>query len=710
MPQLTQQLKSGKMEIVEVPVPQLHPGHVLVRNHFSVISAGTEGKTVSDARKGYIAKARSRQKEVRQVIDLIRSHGLKTAYNTVMNKLEALSPLGYSCSGQVLAVAEDVTDIKAGDFVACGGNDASHADFVAVPKNLCVRLESAVPLQEAAFITVASIALQGIRQAEVQLGGKCVVIGLGLIGILTMKLLKASGIRSLGIDIDTRAVERAKEQFGFTALNRDMPELTGHILDWSRGIGSDAVIITAGSADTDPVDLAGELCRHKGKVIIVGSVPTGFERKNYYRKELDLRMSCSYGPGRYDTLYEDHGMDYPAGYVRWTERRNMQSIAEMLSLTSISFSDIISHTFPLKNAPDAYKLILEKKEPYLGLLIQYDTGQKPLEAVRSGNTRKHTPDPCIGVIGAGSFAHNIMLPLLKRRTQLYGISTSKGIGAVSAARNYGFELATTNPQLIIKDQSIDTVFIFTRHHLHARQTIDALKAGKHVFVEKPIAITPDELEEIRSVYTSLSSPVLLMTGFNRRFAPAIRELKKILNPDLPKAINMRINAGTLPPGHWIHDPHTGGGRIIGEACHFIDLAVFLAGAKVRSLFAAMLNDPRSTNNTAAITLYFENGSIGNISYFSNGNKKIPKELIEIFCGQTVARIDDFRSLEVYSEKRKKVIHYRKSDKGHKAEAEAFIEAVKIGTDSPIPFDDIFHSMQVTFLVNTSVREGRAVSL
>jgi predicted dehydrogenase/threonine dehydrogenase-like Zn-dependent dehydrogenase len=710
MSQLTQQLKSGKMEIVEVPLQEPLPGQVLVRNYYSVISSGTEGKTVSDARKGYVAKARSRKKEVQQVIELIRSQGISAAYKMVMNKLDALSPLGYSCAGEVLAVAKGITDIKVGDLVACGGSEASHADFVTVPKNLCAVLDPAVDLREASFITIASIALQGVRQSEVQLGGKCIVIGLGLIGILTLKILKAAGIRSVGIDIDQAAVNRATEVYGFAALQRNLPELTGQVRTWTNNIGADAVIITAGSNSNDPVNLAGELCKQKGKVVVVGAVPTGFDRNHYYRKELDLRMSCSYGPGRYDKQYEEKGNDYPAGYVRWTERRNMQSIAEMLADNTLCFSDLISHTFSLEQAPEAYDMILQKNEPFLGILIRYDKQIESKDFIRLKIATRVPAVPRIGIIGAGSFAQNIVLPLLKKKTALYGIATTKGVNAIFAGRTYGFELATASAQLLIKDKTVDTVFILTRHHLHAQQTIDALKEGKNVFVEKPPAISQEELDEIAKTYSSLSSPLpVLMTGFNRRFAPAVKEISGILNTGLPKAITIRVNAGMLPSDHWVNDPETGGGRIVGEACHFIDLSIFLAGSNVKSVYATSLNSADQPDNTVNVSLKFENGSIANISYFSNGNKKVPKELIEVFCGQSVARIDDFRLVEIYRAGRNKKIRYRKTDKGHEAEIDAFLSAVNNSLASPIAFEEIYHSMQVTLSVNTSLQENRVIT-
>lgn len=708
MHQLTQQLKSGKMEILEVPLPALNRGQILVRNHYSLISAGTEGKTVSDARKGYVAKAVSRQKEVKLALDLIKTQGLKSALNIVMNKLEAPSPLGYSCTGEVIAVAEDINDIKPGDLVACGGQGAWHADIVAVYRNLCVKLPPDTNLKHAAFTTVASIALQGIRQAEVQPGGNCVVIGLGLVGQLTVQILNASGIKAIGIDIDASKVKLALESGSAFAFKRDQEGLEELVLEATAGYGTDAVIITATSSSNDPVELAGTLCRQKAKVVIVGAVPTGFTRTNYYRKEIDLRMSCSYGAGRYDPVYEEKGVDYPVGYVRWTENRNMQTFIDLLSAGKLKIERLISHIFSLEEAPEAYNIILSRKEEFTGILIRYENKAELKDTVNINSISSKPGLPVAGFIGAGNFAMNILLPTVSGIVSLRGVATAEGNASLFAGKKFGFGYCTSDYKKILDDIDINTVFIVTRHNLHSDQVIESLKAGKNVFVEKPLAMTQSELEEIREIYLAMNPKPILMVGYNRRFAPFISRIIDLFTSEQPKSINIRINAGAVPPGHWVNDPETGGGRIIGEACHFVDLAIFLAGSRVTAVNAFSIGDSKNLMDSFTAVLKFSNGSIASLSYFSNGNKDLPKELIEVFCAGTVSRIDDFRKLEFHG---KKSFRLKSSqDKGHKEELIAFTKAIKEGKASPIPFEQLYHTSVVTFAIIESIRSGRTIEI
>jgi polar amino acid transport system substrate-binding protein len=677
-----------------------------VRNHFSVISAGTEGKTVSDARKGYIAKAQGRKKEVKQVIELVKTQGLFETYNLVMNKLEAPAPLGYSCAGEVIDVAEDITDLKPGDLVACGGQGAYHADVVAVYRNLCVKLPAHIELKHAAFTTVASIALQGIRQAEVQTGGNCVVIGLGLIGQLTIQLLNASGVKSIGIDINDSQVEAAKNCGAVHSWSRNQEGLEQLVKRATDENGADAVIITAGTASLDPVELAGELCRHKGKVVIVGAVPTGFTRTNYYRKELDLRMSSSYGPGRYDSLYEEKGIDYPVGYVRWTENRNMQTFIDLLAAGKLNIEKLISHIYDLENASDAYNLILDKKEPYTGVLIRYIHNNELVNFVKLGNVSAKPGYPQVGFIGAGNFAQNILLPRLKGLVNFTGIATAHGNTSVYVGKKYGFDYCTSDSNKVLSDEQINTVFIATRHNLHGSIVMNSLKAHKNVFVEKPLAMNKSELEDIRTTYTALKDRPLLMVGYNRRFAPCIERIMKELLPEQPKGITIRVNSGAVPASHWIHDPATGGGRIIGEACHFVDLAIFIAGSPVSAVSAEEVKGPENLMDSFSATLKFRNGSVASINYFSNGNKNISKELIEVFCDGAVARIDDFTRTEFKG--RRSFRTKSNQDKGHKNELKAFTEAITKGQSSPIDFEQLYHTSLVTFSIIESIKTGKTI--
>jgi predicted dehydrogenase len=703
MEQLTQNLKSGEMKILEVPYPMLGKGCVLVKNHYSIISAGTEGKTVKDARLGYVGKAMARKDEVKKVINTAKTIGLMDTYKLMMNKLDAPSALGYSCAGEVIAVADDISEFKIGDKVACAGAGAVHAEIVAVAKNLCVKLEDNVALNEAAFTTLGAIALQGIRQADLRLGESCAVIGLGLIGQLTMQMLNAAGIKSIGIDIDKNMVKLAQELGASHAIERNTEGIENSIRELTKGYGVDAVIITAATSSTDPVDFAGELCRVKGKVVIVGSVPTGFKRGGYYKKELELKMSCSYGPGRYDRNYEENGVDYPYGYVRWTENRNMQAFADLLAEKKINIAKLISHTFEFKEAPKAYQLIVDKTEAFTGVLLKYDTDKKISATVQLKNTQAVAGKAAIGFIGAGSFAGNVLLPALKDNCSFVGIATNRPNNARNIADKYGFNYCTGNVSELMEDATINTIFIATRHDSHAGYVMDALRHNKNVFTEKPLCLHEAELEEIKDLYQKSKSVVML--GFNRRFAPQIIKAKAFFDKlNVPLSINYRINAGTIAADHWVHDKNVGGGRIIGEVCHFIDLLTFITGSKVKSLSANAMQDAKHLTDTLVINFQFENGSIGTISYFSNGNKNLDKEYLEIFGAGQVIVINDFKDMQTYSSS-KKTDSLSKQDKGHKQEVAVFLDAIAKGKESPVAFDEIYHSMFCTFKVEESIALG-----
>lgn len=710
MEQLTQELKSGKMEILQVPFPILSAGQILVRNHFSAISAGTEAKTVSDARKGYIAKARSRQKEVKQVIQSVKTEGLKKTYDMVMNKLDAPSSLGYSCAGEVIAVGADIKDIRVGDHVACGGSGAVHAEVVCVPRNLCVWVPSSVDLRVAAFTTIAAIAIQGIRQADLRFGENCVVIGLGLIGHLTAQLLRASGMKAIGIDIDPRQVELARKCGVHLAMTRDQQGLVERVIEFTHGHGADAVIITAGTSSLDPIELAGELCRRKGRVVIVGAVPTGFSRPNYYKKELELKMATSYGPGRYDADYELKGHDYPLGYVRFTENRNMQTFIDFLQDGRIDLSLLISHEFELKNAPNAYKMILDRSEPFTGILIKYDIGKEVKRIVEREKKSYSPTDVNIGFVGAGSFAQNSILPRIKGRCNFVAVATAEGNQSRYIADKYGFGHCLADGDDVINHRDVNTVFIVTRHNLHAEYVIKALNADKNVFVEKPIAMNTDELAAVKVAYEhAAASGARLMLGFNRRFSPLTQQIIKSTLTEQTKAIMIRVNSGVVPADHWVHDAQIGGGRIIGDACHFIDLAAYLAKSPIKSIHAVSRRDPLGLQDTAVISLAFANGSIASVNYFSNGNKGLPKEYIEVFCDGVVYAIDDFKSLTIYGAK-SKTVKLKKQDKGHANELDLFIECVKNGAPAPIPFDEIYSSSLASLKALESMASGQTIKL
>lgn len=685
------------MQLLEVPFPVLSPGMVLVRNHYSAISAGTEGKTVNDARLGYLGKARARKAEVKKVVKAARTYGLADTYKMVMNKLEAPSALGYSCAGEVIAVAEDVTGFRVGDRVACAGGSAVHAEVVAVPENLCARVPDVVGLDQASMTTIAAIALQGIRLSDTQVGGNAVVIGLGLIGKMTMMLLKAAGITPIGIDIDAKQVETTRELGFARVFSRQRPEIESEIIDLCDGFGTDAVIITAGTASLDPVNLAGSVARPKGKVVIVGNVPTGFDRKNFYRKELDLRMSASYGPGRYDRHYEEDGLDYPIGYVRWTENRNMQAVLGMLSAGSVDFASLVSHRFALTDAQQAYDMIVSRSEYFAGILLEYDVEKELTDKVEIPREKTFNAQGGLvaSFIGAGSFAQNFLLPNLSINVQLRHILTARPNNARNLADKYKFAGALSSVDELLADEQCNTVFIATRHNTHFEYVMAALKAGKNVFVEKPLCLTMGELDEIAAL--AKDAPGRLMVGFNRRFSPAISVITDELKTNRPVTISYQINAGALPADHWVHDPKIGGGRILGEACHFIDLAIFLSGSKVKSVRAAALGEKPGLGDSAAIVLQMENGSVASINYFSNGNSSVPKERLEVQQDGHFWQLEDFKKLRKNGIG-KPVKTWSKAQKGYAEELAAFNSSIREGKAAPIGFEEIHHSMWVTFKV------------
>jgi predicted dehydrogenase len=717
MKQLTQKLKDGKVQIIEVPQPLMQSGCVLVRNYFSLISVGTEGSTVKAARESLVGKAKARPQQIRQVIDVLKSQGPIQTYRVVNKKLDSYSPLGYSSAGVVIDVAADVKEFQVGDSVACAGAGyASHAEIVSVPKNLCLKLPDNADLKKAAYNTLGAIALQGVRQADLRLGETCAVIGLGLIGQLTCLMIRASGIKVVGIDIDAQIIETAKRHCTDTAFRQDEQDIQEKIAEFTDGIGVDAIIITAATKSLDPVNFAGSIARKKGKVVIVGNVPTGFDRENYYKKELELKMSCSYGPGRYDLNYEKKGIDYPAGYVRWTENRNMQAFQELVQKGKIDIDYLTTHTFKLDDAPSAYNMILKKEDPYLGILIRYDVTKK-IESkkviIRQKAKGEGLKEVSIGFIGAGSYAQSYLLPNIPKNKDIVfkGVMNSSGTASKTVAEKYGFEFCTSDEKDIFGNNEINTVFIATRHNTHAEYVIKSFIAGKHVFVEKPLCLTEAELNKIKEVYEQQAmsnEPRALLVGFNRRFAP----LTKILVDKLgtgPMSMIYRINAGSIPADSWIQDNDIGGGRIIGEVCHFVDFLSFLNGSQPERVFASALPEPEDKQDTVNINLTFRNGSIGTISYFANGPKSLSKEYIEIYRSGTTAVLKDFKELEMYTNKtfKKKLLS---QDKGQKEMVRSFIKSVKAGDLSPISFEEIYSATFTTFKILESIKTRAALRI
>lgn len=715
MKQLAQRLRDGAMSVIDVPQPMVDHGAVLVRNHFSLISPGTEGSTVAAARKSLLGKAQERPEQVRQVLDVVAQQGPVQAYRAVQKKLDSYSPLGYSSAGIVIAVAADVQDLSVGDRLACAGvGYASHAEVVSVPRNLCVRLGPDADLAKAAYNALGAIAMQGVRQADLRIGETCVVVGLGLLGQLTGLILRASGVRVVGADINTSANYLARKHFadltfaiGATGAEAEVARLTG-------GIGADAVIITAATDSLDPINLAGRLLRKRGTVVVVGLVPTGFDREpDYYRKELALKMSCSYGPGRYDPLYEEQGRDYPAGLVRWTENRNMQAFQQLIAAGQLELDYLTTHRFPLDSAAQAYDLILGKTEPYLGILIEYDTGRlAPSEPIQLRPARRAHPGgstPGISFIGAGSYAMSHLLPNLPDLASLArrGVVTSKGASARSVAERFDFAFCGSEIADVLADDATTAVFIATRHDSHCRYVCSALKAGKHVFVEKPLALSHQELDLIRT--EAGSTGAVLMVGFNRRFSPLIQEIRTQFGPG-PMSMLYRVNAGAIPRDNWIQDAQIGGGRVIGEVCHFIDTMVYLTGSTPDRVHAFAMAGSEALADTVSVSLHFRNGAIGTIAYFANGPRKMPKEYLEVFKDGQAATVLDFKELVLTGPKGVKRRKLFSQDKGQAEMVRQFVAAIRDGQPSPIPFAEIDAVTQATFLVLQALRDNTVMAL
>lgn len=729
MKQLTQKLKNGKLQVLDVPVPMPGRGMILVRNHYSLISAGTEGGTVTAARKNLISKATERPQQVRQVFEVLKQQGPVQAYRAVVKKLDAHSPMGYSSVGTVIASEPSESGYSPGDLVGCGGGGyACHAEVVVVPKNLCVKLPLSFLqngdlhryMRMAAYNTLGAIAIQGVRQADLRLGEACAVIGLGLLGQLTCLLLKAAGLRVVGVDVNPAMVEMAGKHCADLALERSESEIEARISEFTNGIGCDGVIITAATDSSDPINFAGALARKRGTVVVVGAVPTGFDREpHYYRKELQVRMSCSYGPGRYDPDYEEKGHDYPAGYVRWTEKRNMEAFQQLIASGKIDVSYLTTHIFKLEDAPKAYDLILEKKEPYLGILIEYDHAKEievgKIQTARPSSNLQPPASISIGFIGAGSYAQSHLLPNIPKDADiaLVGVMTSSSTSSRSAADRYGFQFCTGDAADVLGSDAINTVFIATRHNSHAKYVLQALKAGKHVFVEKPLCLALKELDEIIKVYSDLRSQTsdlrLLMVGYNRRFSP-LSEVLKDRAREGPLALTYRINAGAIPADSWIQDKEIGGGRILGEVCHFVDYLSFLCGSSPSWVHAYTMDDPHGNQDTTTITIRFQNGSIGSINYFSNGSKGLPKEYVEVHGHGLSAVMHDFRELTIYGGGRPFRKKLLVQDKGQKQEVRLFLEAIRNNTPPPIPVEDLFCTSRACFAVLESLRTGSPVRL
>ena len=697
MRQVIQYQKTGDMTIEELPAPVLREGGVLVRNYFSLVSAGTERSSVETAQANLIGKAKKRPDLVKQVKENIRREGLFKTWEKVKNRMDNYAQLGYSSAGVVLD--SSVPDFKPGDRVACGGlGYASHAEIVFVPKNLVVRIPDKVGFDEAACATLGAIAMQGVRQADVRVGEHVAVIGLGLLGLITVQILNANGCRVIGLDISDDRFELA-QQLGCEACLKSSPEALPQIESLTQGYGTDAVIITAATTSAQPVELAMEMARKRSTVVVVGAVTMNIPRNPFYQKEIDFRISCSYGPGRYDSDYEEDGNDYPIGYVRWTENRNMQSVLDLVARGKLDVQSLITHRFPIAEALQAYDLVTGKtKTPYLGLLIQYpESVQEAVTKIRINPDQKGSQLK-IGFIGAGNFAQSFLLPPLKEcDVRLKSVMTGSPVHAKSVAQKFGFEYCAGDINDVLGDA--DAIFIATRHDSHAAYVKYALNAARHVFVEKPLAISTDELKEIADVYRTTAAPAgqRLLAGFNRRFSKPLRDMYSFMNNvKEPLMITYRVNAGFLPKDHWTQRAEQGG-RIIGEACHFIDCMTFLADSRPVSVYAESItsdNTQVTDADNVSILVKFANGSIGTLIYLANGDKAVAKEYCEISGGGRSVIMNNFNSATFFANG-KKHQHKYNGDKGHASEVKAFINTLQGKEDTIISFDSLVDTTLVT---------------
>lgn len=707
MKQLLQSLKDGKTEVASVPCPKVNSGQLLISTSRSLVSAGTERMLVDFGKANFIEKARQQPDKVRMVLNKIKTDGLMPTIETVLNKLDQPLPLGYCNVGVVIEVGKGVTGFAEGDRVASNGK---HAEVVSVPVNLCARVPDCVSDDEASFTVIGAIALQGIRLVQPTLGEAVAVTGLGLIGLMTVQLLRANGCRVLGLDFDRQKLELARE-FGAEVVDLSAgqdPVVAAEA--FSRGRGMDAVIVTAATRSSEPIHQAALMSRKRGRIVLVGVTGLELSRDDFFKKELTFQVSASYGPGRYDPNYEEKGQDYPVGFVRWTEQRNFEAVLDMMADGRLNVKPLISHRFSIDEAEKAYSVV-GGAEPSLGILLEYPANAKEK---RDDRTIKLVETPiaasgkaAVSFVGSGNYATAVLIPAFKETgARMRSVASSAGVSGVHAARKYGFEETTTDVERLFSDGETNAVVITTRHDSHARFVLKGLEAGKHIFVEKPLCLTFDELKEIETVYSKLktqnSKLPLLMVGFNRRFAPHIQKIKSLLmGVKGPKSFVMTVNAGAIPADHWTQDQAVGGGRIVGEACHFIDLLRYLAGVRITGFSTTKMDV--ATGDTVSLHLSFEDGSIGTVHYFANGSKSFPKERLEVFAAGGVLQLDNFRKLAGFGWPGFSKMNLWRQDKGQKSGAAAFIKAIEQGGDAPIPFDEVMEVSRLSIEIAEACR-------
>ena len=708
MKQVLQNLSDGETLLVEVPVPKVQKGQVLVRTAATLVSSGTERMLMEFGKASYLDKARQQPDKVKQILSKVKTDGLFATYQRVKSKLDQPVPLGYCNAG--IVVDSDVPDFQPGDRVISNG---PHAEFVRVPKHLCAKIPDDVDFQTASFTVPASIGLQGIRLLNPTIGETIVVLGLGLIGLLGVQILRANGCRVIGIDTQSDRCQLARR---FGAETVDLSEVQDPVqfaLGLTDQVGVDGVLITAATKSDEVMHQAAEMSRKRGRIVLVGVVGLNLRRDDFFEKELTFQVSASYGPGRYDPAYEEQGQDYPVGFVRWTEQRNFEAVLSLMSSGGLDPKPLVSHSFELNDAPKAYEALSDPSA--LGISLNYPVEENLLELPiehsieissekRPVSVRPNVPR--VSFLGAGSFATSMLIPAFKEAgASLQIVASSGGFSGVHAGKKFGFLQTTTDSKSLIEHSDTDAVVIATRHDSHAALALDTLRAGKHVFVEKPLCLRLDELDDIEQALgkSSATSPLLLMIGFNRRFAPQVCKVKELLNGgSAAKSFVMTINAGAVPANHWTQDKEVGGGRIIGEACHFIDLLRFLASSPITSY--SRIEMKSESGDTVTLQLSFADGSIGSVHYFSNGNESFPKERLEVFSEGGILQLDNFRKLTGFGWPGFSKMNLRRQDKGHADCARAFVDALKNGADSPIPIEEILEVSRVSIeLANGSSR-------
>jgi predicted dehydrogenase/threonine dehydrogenase-like Zn-dependent dehydrogenase len=723
MKQILQNRKTGAVEVADVPAPALRRGRVLVRTAASLISAGTERAAVGQNQKGLLGRALAQPELVRKAVARAREEGVMSTVGVVRSKLEESVALGYSAAGVVVGVGEEVRGFAAGDRVACAGlGYASHAEVLSVPQNLCVRVPERVTFGEAAYATLGAIALQGVRLARPTLGESVVVVGLGLLGQLAAQLLRANGCRVFGVDLDAGKLELARA-LGAEEACAPTDDAARRIIEWTRGRGADAFVITAATESSDPVVLAGEASRLKGRVVVVGQVGTDVPRDLYYRRELSLTVSMSYGPGRYDPEYEERGHDYPLPYVRWTEGRNLEAFLDLVAAGGVNVERLTTHRFAVEEGGRAYELITgAAREPYLGVLLEYDTAREVERNVRLAAARAVVDEGRaagaqggvrVGLVGAGGYATGMLLPQLKAAgAEFRSIATASGVSALNVGKRFGFASCASGAEEVIGDDEVNLVVVATRHDSHARLARLALEAGRHVFVEKPLALSEEELDGVLDAARGARG--LLTVGFNRRFSPlAVRAREFFADALAPLSIVYRVNAGRVPREHWTQDPREGGGRIVGEVCHFVDLCQYWAGAPVARVYAESISsrDEQATDeDNVMVTLRFADGSNATVAYVAEGDKSLPKERAEIFGGGRAFVLEDFRRATLHRGGKEETFKLRAQDKGQAAQARAVCAAVREGGQALIPLDALANTSRATFRIRESLRAGRPLEV